>query len=121
VFWTGGRHGYGHVALSRGNGSVWSTDYHRVGKVDACRIDEITRDWGLRLVGWTEDINGVRVWQQAEPKRKAPARPTRVQKARAKLAEALELLDASVRNGRTGWVRIGRDQIREGVDRLPRK
>ena len=62
VFWTGGSHGHGHIALSRGDGSVWTTDFVREGQVDVARIDDITRGWGLTLAGWTEDLNGVTVW-----------------------------------------------------------
>jgi hypothetical protein len=81
VFWTGGSHGDGHVALSRGGGSVWTTDFVREGKVDVARIDDITRGWGLKLAGWTEDINGVTVYtppkpapepKPSEPRRKQP-------------------------------------------------
>lgn len=67
VFWTGGTGGFGHVALSRGDGSVWSTDFVRAGRVDVADIDAITRGWGLKLVGWTEDLNGVRVWEPPRP------------------------------------------------------
>lgn len=50
-----------HVVLTRGNGSCWTTDYIRAGHVDVAPIGAIGRDWG-QLVGWTEDINGVRIW-----------------------------------------------------------
>lgn len=61
VFWTGGSHGYGHVAISDGNGWCWSTDIKRPGRVDRVAISTITTRWGLTLKGWTEDNNGVRV------------------------------------------------------------
>lgn len=81
VFWTGGSHGHGHIALSRGDGTVWTTDFVRKGKVDVARIDDITRGWGLNLAGWTEDLNGVTVY--TPPKPPAPPKPpkTRHQKA----------------------------------------
>jgi hypothetical protein len=60
VWWTNG--GYGHVALSAGGGYVWSNDILRRGKIDKVSIDYITRNWGQRYRGWTEDINGVRVY-----------------------------------------------------------
>lgn len=72
VFWTGGSHGYGHIALSRGDGTCWTTDLIRPGKVDVAPIAEVHTRWGLTLVGWTEDINGVRVWTPPTPE---PARP----------------------------------------------
>ena len=83
VFWTGGTHGYGHIALSRGDGSCWTTDLIHPGKVDVARIDDVRKRWGLHLVGWAEDLNGVRVYEppsakpapkKAEPKRQRPTR-----------------------------------------------
>lgn len=73
VFWTGGSHGHGHIALSRGDGSVWTTDFVREGQVDVARIDDITRGWGLTLAGWTEDLNGVTVWTPPKPPK--PVKP----------------------------------------------
>ena len=64
VFWTGGSGGFGHIALSRGDGTCWTTDFKRPGQVDVARIDDIGPGWGLTLVGWTEDVNGVRVYEQ---------------------------------------------------------
>lgn len=62
VFWLGGTEGHGHVAISTGDGRCWSTDINRTGYFDHVDIDDITSKWGLSLVGWTEDLNGVRVW-----------------------------------------------------------
>lgn len=57
VFWRGGEHG--HVAVSEGDGWVWTTDYRRYGKVDLVRQGDITANWNMSVRGWTEDINGV--------------------------------------------------------------
>lgn len=57
VFWAGGEHG--HVALSAGSGYVWSTDILRRGGVDKVSIGTVASKWGYRLLGWTEDLNGV--------------------------------------------------------------
>jgi hypothetical protein len=62
IFWTGGSSGHGHVAISAGNGECWSTDILRRGRWDKVPIRLIGTTWGLRLVGWTEDLNGVRVF-----------------------------------------------------------
>jgi hypothetical protein len=77
VFWTGGSHGFGHIALSRGGGSCWTTDLIRPGQVDVARIADVHARWGLTLAGWTEDINGVRVWSPPapEPARKPAPKP----------------------------------------------
>lgn len=56
VYWRGGT--YGHVALSDGNGYVWSNDYRRRGKIDRVKISDITRGWGFTYLGWTGDYIG---------------------------------------------------------------
>lgn len=61
VWWTGGKEGHGHVALYAGGGHVWSTDIERPGRFDLVPTTRITAAWGLKLVGWSEDIDGVRV------------------------------------------------------------
>lgn len=58
IFWSGGSHGAGHVAISAGRGWCWSTDIRRPGRFDRVRVDQIRRQWGLHLEGWTQDING---------------------------------------------------------------
>lgn len=59
VFWTGGSKGFGHIAISAGNGKCWSTDIKRPGFFDYADIADIHAKWGLTLVGYTDDINGV--------------------------------------------------------------
>lgn len=62
VYWaTSSR--YDHVAISAGNGYCYSTDIKRSGRVDRVSINSITRAWGP-LLGWTEDLNGVRVYRK---------------------------------------------------------
>ncbi|WP_433014092.1 hypothetical protein [Kribbella sp. CA-294648] len=65
VWWTGGRHG--HVAISTGDGNCFSSDIKRPGKIDKVPISLITRRWGMLYKGWTEDINGVRIWRPGAP------------------------------------------------------
>lgn len=74
VRWTGGSHGYGHVAIAVGNGMCWSTDLPVRGRRGLVAIDSVHKAWGLSLVGWTEDIDGVRVW--SPPPAPAPPRPS---------------------------------------------
>lgn len=52
IIWRGGPHGYGHVAISAGNGYCYSTDIARNGRVDLVPITRIQRQWGLVLRGW---------------------------------------------------------------------
>lgn len=61
IFWTGGSHGHGHIAIATGDGRCWSTDIVRTGYFDYVDITEIHNTWGLTLVGYTKDINGSKV------------------------------------------------------------
>lgn len=72
VFWDIGKHG--HVALSDGGGYCYSTDILRKGKVDRVPISKIASRWGARYLGWTEDLNGVRVY--TPPSKPATAKPS---------------------------------------------
>jgi hypothetical protein len=58
VFWSGGSHGHGHIAISAGGGKCWSTDIERAGFFDYVDIAEIHAKWGLTLLGYTGDLNG---------------------------------------------------------------
>jgi hypothetical protein len=73
-FWTGGSQGFGHVVISVGGGLCWSNDIKVNGGISLARIDDITRRWGLKPQGWTEDVNTVRVWHRKPAHRKAAAR-----------------------------------------------
>lgn len=55
VYWTGG---HGHVVLSLGNGYCLSNDFLRRGRIDVCRIADITAHWGKPRGGWANDVNG---------------------------------------------------------------
>lgn len=61
VFWSGGPGSAGHVALSAGGGWVWSTDILRRGHWAKVPISLIHTKWGLKYLGWSETLNGVRV------------------------------------------------------------
>lgn len=56
VYWEVGK--FGHVALSVGDGTVYSNDIRRQGKIDRVPISEITQRWGARYRGWTTDYAG---------------------------------------------------------------
>lgn len=68
VFWSGGSGGHGHIAIKAGAANVWSTDIKRPGYFDKVPADLIRQRWGLKLLGWTEDVNGVRVYPPKEGK-----------------------------------------------------
>jgi cell wall-associated NlpC family hydrolase len=64
VFWSGGSHRHGHVAISLGHGMIISTDLPRTGHVTRTRLSTVERRWGLHYLGWTEDLEGVRIYRR---------------------------------------------------------
>jgi hypothetical protein len=61
VYWTGGSSGYGHIAISLGNGKVRSSDAGGYGQVATVRIHQISELWDLHYAGWANTINGYRI------------------------------------------------------------
>lgn len=71
VFWSGGSHGYGHIAVLDGctkvgrNARCWTTDWPNPvtgradGKFRRVRVDTISKRWGLTLMGYADRLNGV--------------------------------------------------------------
>jgi hypothetical protein len=59
VFWKIGE--FGHIAISDGNGYCISTDINGAGTVARVLITKIRTRWGATYLGWTEDVNGVRL------------------------------------------------------------
>jgi surface antigen len=62
VYWTGGTHGYGHVAISLGQRKdgttmVRSTDAGGAGKVATVPLRWVQQHWGLKYAGWAWDNN----------------------------------------------------------------
>lgn len=111
VFWTNGR--FGHVAVSAGGGMCWTTDYRRTGYVNMAPIAALAEWCGGRLVGWSEDVNGVTVYTPPPPpptfdldNRIALIRKA-LKKARAADAPAWRI------TGLEGWL----DQLRARRDR----
>jgi hypothetical protein len=62
VFWSGGTSGAGHVAFSMGNGWIVTTDYPVAGGVSEVPLSYISALWHLQYLGWTEDLEGSRVY-----------------------------------------------------------
>lgn len=59
VFWKVGQ--FGHIAISDGNGFCISTDIKGPGTVARVPITTINTRWSAHYLGWTEDVNGVRL------------------------------------------------------------
>ena len=89
VYWTGGSEGFGHIAITTGDGGMWSTDIIRSGFFDRTGIRKVSLKWGLRLVGWSEDLDGVRVWKDGKA-----VGPAHVERAFALTAAEAELVAA---------------------------
>lgn len=83
VWWTGGRSGHGHVAISLGDGRIRTTDLPTSGRWGTAQLSDPVRLWGLRYEGWSEDIDGVRVFFLPKPKPK----PSRIANLRARLRD----------------------------------
>lgn len=64
VFWSGGHRGHGHVALSLGHGMIVSTDLPYTGHVTRTTLSAPRRHWGLHYLGWTEDLEGYRIYRR---------------------------------------------------------
>lgn len=59
VYWTGGARGFGHIAVSLGNGLVRSSDAGGSGRIATVRIAWVEQTWGHRFAGWADNVNGV--------------------------------------------------------------
>jgi hypothetical protein len=86
-----GSKGHGHIAISAGDGDCYTTDYPESGRWGWTKIDTLTRRWGLDFQGWTEDLNGYRVWSEPEPPK--PPKPKPVPKpAQIRAAELVAMI-----------------------------
>lgn len=56
IFWSGGSRGFGHIAISLGNGLCLSTDILRTGLFDVVPITRIHEAWGLTLLGYATNF-----------------------------------------------------------------
>lgn len=57
-----------HVVISAGDGGMcYSSDVGGKGKIGRIGIQALAKAWGITLLGWTEDLNGVRVYTPPKP------------------------------------------------------
>lgn len=82
VWYVGGSHGAGHVAISEGNGMIRSTDAPVAGMWGSVPRSWPETHWGMLYVGWSRDIDGATVVPPPKPK---PKPPSRLAKLRAQL------------------------------------
>ena len=59
MFYRGGQ--YGHIVINTGPGDIRSTDCPSSGHVSEAGTDWPVKNWGQTYLGWTEDLNGVRL------------------------------------------------------------
>lgn len=59
VFWQGGNHG--HIAMYVGDVDIRSTDCTATGRVSDAHGSWVHHTWGYEYLGWTGDLNGVRL------------------------------------------------------------
>lgn len=58
VAFSGGRNGFGHRAVSIGNGRIASTDAGGTGRIAIVSIAWIETYWGMQYLGWSETMGG---------------------------------------------------------------
>ena len=75
VYWSGGRSGHGHIAISWAGGRIRGTDSPNAGHVGTVDLEWVEKNWGLKYVGWSEDIHGALIPVDAVPlpKKQRPA------------------------------------------------
>lgn len=88
VWWTNA--GFGHVALSLGRGRCLTTDYVKTGHLGVAPISALGPWCRGRLVGWSEDINGVDVWNPPKAKPKPWGRDERIEHLEKALRRATD-------------------------------
>lgn len=59
VYWTGGSHGYGHIAVSLGGGKIRSSDANGSGRPATVDLGWVERAWGMPYAGWADNVNDV--------------------------------------------------------------
>ena len=52
----------GHIAFSLGGGYIRSTDWPSRNRIGTTTITRLSSAWGKRYSGWSEDLNGYRVY-----------------------------------------------------------
>lgn len=103
VWWFNGR--FGHIALSIGRGRCITTDYVRTGQLGVAPIGALASWCGGRLIGWSNDLNGVDVWEPDKPAPEPWTIDDRIKLVRGALDRAIAS-NASERriNGLRSWL-----------------
>ncbi len=59
VAWGGGSRGFGHRAISVGNGRIISTDAGGRGKIAIMPLSWFETNWGMKYLGWSTTMSGI--------------------------------------------------------------
>lgn len=86
VSYVGGSRDNGHRAISLGNGKIRSTDAGGSGVTATVDLAWPERTWGLKYVGWSETIDGIKI--PLPPPAGPPTRGPAVDEALKRLARA---------------------------------
>lgn len=101
VAFSGGSAGYGHRAISLGDGKIRSTDMngsrYAPGVVGTTTIEAIEARMGVHYLGWSETMTGLKIPDLIPPK--PPAKKTRG----ARIDKAIRLLNQA--NAKSGSAR----------------
>lgn len=94
AYWSGGRSGHGHIAITWPNGRIRGTDSPTAGQIGTVDLEWVERNWGLKYLGWSEDIHGILI-------------PTEVIKPRypKSIREAIKAARAALSDPTTGPTR----------------
>lgn len=93
VAFSGGSRGYGHRAISLGDGKIRSTDMtatgYKAGVVGTTTISQIERSMGVSYLGWSETITGLEIVDDITPPRPEPKPKPIPAERRAKVVRRL--------------------------------
>lgn len=68
VYWRNrGAGTHGHIAISAGDGDVYSTDFKVRNRVDRVSINAISRGWYMEYIGWSDECNDMRLRAAPQP------------------------------------------------------
>lgn len=119
-WWSGGSNDNGHVAPTEGASYCMSTDILRGGYYDHVPLSLIAKKWGLTPLGWTEDIDGVRVWTPPAPAKETAPVSSYWTRTRARLLAALNHDDAKNISTKRVAVRAFLGATRRALSALPK-
>lgn len=111
-YWEGGGEDNGHRAWFVGNADLVGVDSPANGKIGRVHIDWVERNWGLRYVGWTETISGIRIPTGNPPTKPKEPRPG------TKLGIALEQLRSKLRAAKRNGYPAQIKELEQSIEHL---